>query len=255
MKTYLKRLLHVPSFRTSYVINLAVLLAFIVWSFVDTWFWLLSRAVGSYLHPADDPAGTFAGYWAQHNARLMLFAGLAAVGILALVIVIGRLFVGRSSGRSMSAWLASVALFAAWTWVFVSISSDTGAEYRVRRDLHHFQEIVAALQRHHFSRGIKMDSGDIIDCVHSPGHGDSFYVKYAEPRTIHESVAIGQWLDDGVYYFMLQSRRYTVEYHPRGTAPSESRLPRSRVFAKGDLVWATDLGDGWFVTRYAIPNE
>jgi hypothetical protein len=245
----------VPSFRVAYALNVAVLLAFLVWSFVDTWFWLVSRAVGSNLHAVDDPVGMFAGYWAQHSARLMLFAGLAAVAILALIIVIGRLFIGRSSGRSVSAWLAAVALFAAWTWMFVSTDSDTGAEYRARRDFHHFQEIVATLRRHHFTRGIKMASGDIIDCVQSPGHGDSFYVKYAEPRTIHESVGIGQWLDDGVYFFRLQSRRYTVEFHPRSTTPSESRLPRNRVFAKGDLVWTTDLSDGWFLTRYAASNE
>jgi hypothetical protein len=73
---------------------------------------------------------------------------------------------GRSNGRSLAALLASVALMALWIRKGqFAIDPNAGAEYRARRDLHHFQEIVATLWQNCFGHGIKMASGDLMQPI------------------------------------------------------------------------------------------
>jgi hypothetical protein len=245
-----KRLLRVPSFRLAYAINVVILVVFVLWSCVDTWFWYLSRLIGAQLSVHDFPGAEGELGWARFGPRAALFAGLAVVGILSLIVFVCRLFVGQSSGRSVASWLASIALFAVWTSVLLSTGPYTGAEYRVRRDLHHFQAVITALRANHFTRGIKMDSGDVIDCIRSVGDFDSFSIKYVNPLSIHESVSLGYWLNDGVYLFLLHSSHYALEFHSRGTTPSDLPIGLRQRYSLSHLKEWTDLGDGWFITRY-----
>jgi hypothetical protein len=182
---------------------------------------------------------------------------LLAVAGLSFLVVFGRLFIGRSSGRSLRAWLASIALFATWTWLALTTNSSTGAIYRVQRDLEHFQDAIRLLSQDDFSKRIQMDSGDVITRVRLPRSNDQFSIKYAEPYSVREPIAIGFLLDAETYIFLLQSRRYTVEYHPNGQIPTDlSSDIRVRL---GDLLKelqeSTDLGEGWWLTRYRFAGE
>jgi hypothetical protein len=247
----LKRLLRVPTFRVAYLINVAALGAFVVWSFMDAGYFVLLRFLGRDYG--------IVSYFIRRDLgpRPEIFYTLAAIGGLSLIIVIGRLFVGRSSSRSVVAWLATIALLAVWIRAaFLSIDPHTGAEYRVARDLHRFESMVTAIEQHPGAKNIDTGWGDEIRFLHSPDFGDYVSVKRAENTwSTHETVAIGLQLNDGAYLFAVRGRPYYVEYHPDGTQPSESQLPSGRTFAKGDLITMTELGNGWFLTSYAHFNE
>jgi hypothetical protein len=234
----------------AYLINMAALGAFVVWSFVDSSYFVLLRLLnGDY---------GIISYFIRRDLgpRPEILYALAVIGGLSLVVVISRLFVGHSSSRSVIAWLATIALLAFWIRVaFLSIDPHTGAEYRVTRDLYRIQSIVTAMEQHPGAKNIDTGSGAEIRFLHSPDFGDYVSVIRAGTWSTHETVKLGLQLNDGAYLFTVRGRPYYVEYHPGGTQPSESQLPLGRPFAKGELITMTDLGNGWFLTSYADFNE
>jgi hypothetical protein len=232
----------------AYGINIAVVIAFGVWSIVDTWFWPVSRVMGARVGLLDPLAVSMQYLWTHLSSRVAVFTGLAVVGGLSFLIVVSRLFIGRSSGRSLCAWMASVALIAMWTSIALSTNCDTGATYRVSRDLHQFQEVVAGIRETEFAGQTQWIAGYryLFDSV-SP--------QYPEQPSVHEPIAMCLSLDAGAYLFLLKSRRYTIEHHPSGTIPKNLPSGVKDVFPLGDLKESTYLGDGWFLTRYVFPGD
>lgn len=247
-----KRFFRVPSFHVAYSVNVATLLAFVAWLYIDAHFWWVLRAVGTYV--GLDNSLSAAAALNRFGPRAILFIALASVGIGTVSIALGRLFVGRRSGRSLSAWMATIALLAGWLSLTFTIDRDTGAEYRVRRDLPRFKSVRAALERNSFrdQLGIETDDGDAIRCVQLPKGERYFFVNHVDPLSAREVIEMGVCLDDGGYLFFLLGHRYTIEHHPADLRPSESLIDLRRIalFSLGDLISIKELGDGWFLTRY-----
>jgi hypothetical protein len=247
----LKRLVRVPSFQLAYGANVAVLLAFIAWLFIDAQFWLVLHCIATCVGLDTCEWSRAFLRWDSLGPRAVVFVALAVIGIVAIAIVFGRLFIGQRSGRSVAAWMAAVALLALWLSAFISVDGDTGAEYRVRRDLERFQTVVAALEREQYGDRISLPSGGMIRAAASRIN-EEFFVEHVDSLSRREAIGMGYRLTDGGYLFLLQTRLYTIEYHPGDMRPAEFPVPVKKlpISITGGLRWESDLGDGWFLTRY-----
>lgn len=124
-----------PSFTVAYLLSSGVLAAFVTWALLDASFpcapylliFVYELGIES---PGHDVSPLFE--WDRLGPRIATFCALVLCGILVHIVVVSRLFVGRSGGRSISAVMLVTALVAGWFCLYVQYDSLRAAGFRLR---------------------------------------------------------------------------------------------------------------------------
>ena len=188
-----------------------------------------------------------------HARALTVIAWLAVVCLTAVGLA---LIVGPRRHRRLRSWLAFTALAAIWLGLAVSWRDVAwaGQRFRLSREAASLEPLAAALRE----RWPERDGSDV------PGLGPFMAYPPGAPRMLmllHQvrpegssnAISAIERSDAGGLRFELADgdAGAWLEWHPPGEAPASFL---GGLQGEYDLVRASDLGEGWFLARYRVPE-
>jgi hypothetical protein len=238
------------------------LLAFVIWIYADPWFWLIEMIRVGPPRP-DTGAGTVE--VASYDHLLPTFGRSAQalsvlrwVALIATILVVIQLFVGRRSGRSLAAWLAATALLAAWLGLIVGYRRirDDAFRSHARRQILNLERLPESLNEHPRWPVDAIETGFGTYMSYRTNNPNSVLRK--SPWWESEMPFVVYRLNNKGLLFISPANRYRFEWHPMGDEPSFAHLPTnmSPSMKIDALSRVEPLGEGWFLTEYEpIPDE
>jgi hypothetical protein len=196
-----------------------------------------------------DPVATDSG----HARALTVIAWLALFSVAAVGLA---LIFGPRRHRRLRSWLAFTALVAVWLGLAVAWRDVAwaGQRFRLGRQVSAVEPLAAALRE----RWPQSDGSDV------PGLGPFMAYPPGAPRMLmllHQvrpegssnAISAIERSDAGGLRFELADgdAGAWLEWHPPGEAPASFF---GGLQGEYDLVRASDLGEGWFLARYRVPE-
>ena len=250
----------VPSFRTAYILSLAVLLIFVLWVLLDASFPIMLDLILVDLGLAESTFTTplFTYNWNMLGPRLAAFGMLAGFALASVAVVVVRHFVGRGTGRTILGIMLMTALVAGWFSLFVSYDRLAwwGMRFRVTREVPRFKEVATQLQyRWPTKNGSLPQMGDYVMTTRNGSDKMLFTTPPAVLYPFHETFGNVIWpCEDGGLRFALHSRGDCfVEYHPNDTAPETLSPPVPSDLSRREPLRAVRLEHSWYLTQYSLP--
>jgi hypothetical protein len=259
----LRRLLRLPSFGVALAVSVATLLLFAAWMFIDASFdvtlEVLRIDLGLQEHPGIDMAETHG--WDQLGPRLLLFAVLVAIGLLATLIVFYRLQFGSRQTRTLRAMFVAVALVALWMTLILSSGELylAGYRWRFRGAAKALKEDAAILLAHWPTAAGTLPFSGAFD---ADGENPHFLmVKYdghnPYPMTERVGILITRTDDGGLMFDYNVAEK--IEFHPGDAKPksyTQIVYNNGQEAFRSDYVLQeyTELEPNWFSVTYTTAD-
>lgn len=190
---------------------------------------------------------------AELRGRLWLLAVLSSLAIMISALMLGRLFVGTSGGRSIAAMLAATAVVAGWLSLFTQFDrfQEYSIVWRIKRQI---PELKLLAQR--------LNADWPVESVEIPPYGafqgdkehpNLLMTPDSEPSLFTEKLGHFVYRQDDAILFefrMNYDNPFYVEFRKNGTEPRsfEEAFPNFVILHQLEEIHA--LGDGVYLSRY-----
>jgi hypothetical protein len=193
--------------------------------------------------------------WRMFGDCLLVLALLVSVAVVAGVVVAIRLFIGTKRDRSLLSWMLATLLIGLWGGVLLGVVRypDAQLRYRLSRDMWRFQTVAEAiLAAGKIPPSAKTTIGEIRSQTVDTDRFLSQFVPYKRSSMLHDVRHI--WtLEDGALLFTIHPSGVALEFHPRGTQPSQRFAKPKHEFDAIGVPEFEELGDGWFLVKRDQP--